>query len=40
MTLIIYNGSDMIKPQAHVEMPSFPILISMNLLALTLNNDR
>lgn len=30
----------MIKKQADVEMPSFPILISMDLLALTLNSDR
>lgn len=30
----------MIKTQAHVEMPFFPILISMALLALTLKSDR
>lgn len=30
----------MIKHQARVEMPSFPILISMDLLALTLDSER
>lgn len=41
MTLIIYNGFRCDKKtRAAVVMPSFPILISMDLAALTLNSER